>query len=330
MEILSLFCGCGGLDKGFEDAGFHTALAYDRRESGLESWRANRKKSNSKAFNRDISKLTINQLDKDYSAAFKPKGVIGGPPCQGFSVANRFGSKDDPRNRLVDKFFDIALKLHKRSPLNFIVMENVPTIAGIRGDNILDRQKKKLGSDFDVFYDVLDAQNYGVAQRRKRLFLVAINKKFKNSEKWTFPAPKKKIKKVKDVIAKLPEPIYFNKTLSKDDISFHPNHWCMTPKSSKFKTGELVEGYKEKRSFRTLSWDEPSYTASYGNREVHVHPNGHRRLSVLEAMLLQGFKKKYQLSGTLSDQITQVSEAVPPLLANAVSKSLMKHMQYEY
>ncbi len=100
----------------------------------------------------------------------------------------------------------------------------------------------------------------------------------------------------------------------------------MAPKSIKFQTGELVEGYKDKRSFRTLSWNEPSYTASYGNREVHVHPNGHRRLSVLEAMLIQGFKKNYKLSGSLSDQITQVSEAVPPPLAFAVSSQLKNHL----
>ncbi len=159
MEILSLFCGCGGLDRGFEDAGFHTALAYDRREPGLISWRANRRNKRSKALNRDISKLTVAQLDNDYGSMFKPKGVIGGPPCQGFSVANRYGSKDDPRNQLVDKFFNIALRLHKRSELDFIVMENVPAIAGVRGGGILDKQRKKLSKHFDVFDDILDAQN---------------------------------------------------------------------------------------------------------------------------------------------------------------------------
>ncbi|MBC6402618.1 MAG: DNA cytosine methyltransferase [Hyphomonadaceae bacterium] len=326
MEILSLFCGCGGLDRGFEDAGFHTALAYDRRESGLNSWRTNRKNKKSKALNRDISKLTITQLDKDYGSEFLPRGVIGGPPCQGFSIANRFGSKDDARNQLVDKFFNIALRLHKRSELDFILMENVPAIAGIRGGDILEKQKKKLSGHFDVHEEVLDAQDYGVAQRRRRLFLVAISTKIKNSGIWSFPEKQKEMKNVRDVIGSLPEPVFFNRSIEKGDIPFHPNHWCMTPKSPKFKSGELVEGYKDKRSFRTLSWDEPSYTASYGNREVHVHPNGHRRLSVLEAMLIQGFKKNYKLSGTLSDQITQVSEALPPPLAFAVSLKLRHHL----
>lgn len=323
MELLSLFCGCGGMDLGFEKAGFRTSLAYDRREPGLKSWQSNRKFG--KAVNRDIAKITLKQIDQDYGSEFTPIGVVGGPPCQGFSVANRYGSADDPRNKLVTKFFNVALSLHRRSPLAFIVMENVPAIQGVRGGGILEKQKAKLKRNgFSVYEDVLDAQNYGVAQRRRRLFLVAINKSLDNAENWQFPDVSKKIKTVRDVIAKLPEPIYFGRGLDPKSIPYHPNHWCMQPKSPKFTSGELKEGFVEKRSFKTLSWDQPSYTACYGNREVHIHPEGHRRLSVFEAMKIQGFNKSYKLVGTMSDQITQVSEAVPPPLAAKVAKELHK------
>ena len=72
----------------------------------------------------------------------------------------------------------------------------------------------------------------------------------------------------------------------------------------------------------TLQWDAPSLTVAYGHREVHIHPGCHRRLSVFEAMRLQGFPDDYELVGTLSAQITQVSEAVPPPLAEAVARAV--------
>lgn len=96
----------------------------------------------------------------------------------------------------------------------------------------------------------------------------------------------------------------------------------MTPKSSRFRNGQLVEGQVNGRAFRVLSWDRPSWTVAYGHREVHIHPHGHRRLSVYEAMLLQGFPKDYRLFGTLSDQIRLVSDAVPPPLASALAESI--------
>ena len=96
----------------------------------------------------------------------------------------------------------------------------------------------------------------------------------------------------------------------------------MKPKSQRFFDGSLAEGYSSARSFKTLAWNEPSITASYGHREVHVHPEGTRRLSVFEAMLLQGFPKQYVLEGTLSAQIDQVSEAVPPQLAHAIATTI--------
>jgi DNA (cytosine-5)-methyltransferase 1 len=97
----------------------------------------------------------------------------------------------------------------------------------------------------------------------------------------------------------------------------------MTPKSRNFHTpGALIPGTSRGRSFRTLDWEQPSPTVAYGNREVHVHPDGRRRLSVYEALLLQGFPTTYELQGSLSDQVTQVSEAVPPPLGPAIGESV--------
>jgi DNA (cytosine-5)-methyltransferase 1 len=121
------------------------------------------------------------------------------------------------------------------------------------------------------------------------------------------------------VIGELPEPMRFARGHSPSEFGLPANHWCMNPRSPKF-GADAASG--KGRSFRRLDWDKPSWTVAYGNREVHVHPNGKRRLSVYEAMLLQGFPTSYELRGTLSDQIRLVSDAVPPPLAQAIATSV--------
>ena len=321
--LLSLFSGCGGLDLGFEQAGFNVGLAYDIRPKSIASWNANRPR-NQVAQVRDINKLTIPILDTDHGSSFQPTGVIGGPPCQSFTNANTTRSRDDPRSRLVSKFVSLALKIHEqRNELDFIAMENVVELGRRDYKNILDRQVRRLKkAGFDVKVDILDACNYQVPQYRRRLFLLAINEKRFGRFAPNLFVGNKSIRTVQDAIGNLPEPIHFRDHIPGQEIPIHKNHWCMTPKSPKFFDGTLTPGYKAGRSFRTLRWDAPSPTVCYGHREVHVHPSGSRRLSVYEGMLLQGFPKDFVLEGTLSDQINQVSEAVPPPLARAVAETL--------
>jgi len=327
-NLLSMFCGCGGLDLGFEQAGFTTGLAYDRRPEAVSSWNRNRKVSAAKVA--DIRGLTLDKLDSDSGTEFRPIGVVGGPPCQGFSVANRSGSKDDPRNDLAKVFFNLALQLNARSPLDFIVMENVPTIQGLRGGGILEDLLLLLEQHgFDANYKVLDAVNFGVPQRRKRLFLVATQKNRFSRSGWCPPKPLEAVVTVRDAIEHFPEPRKFSRGSDPKDNPYHENHWCMVPKSSKFFDGTLREGFTDNRSFKTLWWDQPSYTASYGNREVHIHPSCARRLSVYEAMTIQGFPREFVLNGSMSSQITQVSEAVPPPLANAIANSILSSASFQ-
>ena len=318
--LLSLFCGCGGLDLGFEQQEFEVGTAYDLRSAAVRSH--NNARSTNRAFVRDVSKLTLDVLDADYGSLFAPNGVIGGPPCQSFSRGNASKSEDDPRRLMVARFFNVALLLHRRSKLDFIVMENVTEVAKADYGELLANEVRRLeAAGFSVNTGVYNSVDYGVPQDRRRLILVAINRN-KASKVWKAPTPKGAKQTVADAIAGLPEPIHFAKSLEEKAFPAHPNHWCMTPKSKKFFDGSLRAGRSTGRSFKTLSWNKPSYTVSYGHREVHVHPNCHRRLSVFEAMLLQGFPAEYVLTGTMSDQFSQVSEAVPPPLANAIAASL--------
>jgi DNA (cytosine-5)-methyltransferase 1 len=171
---------------------------------------------------------------------------------------------------------------------------------------------------FNVFRGELDASDFGVPQRRRRLFLVGLNRELYPRLEYEFPVGSGPKRNVADVLQDLPPPLFYSRSLSADKIPFHQNHWTMMPKSAKFAAGALATG----RSFKRLAWDAVSPTVAYGNREIHVHPDGSRRLSILEAMLLQGFGRENQLSGSLSSQVTQVSNAVPPPVAEAIALSI--------
>lgn len=324
--LLSLYSGCGGLDLGFEQAGFAIGLAYDQNRDAVASWNGNRP-GRSRAHVADLTRIHLSEMDRDFGGKFAPCGVIGGPPCQGFSRANHKRHRSDTRNMLLPRLFTIALRFHRnRAPLDFILVENVPELG--KGENaaILETEVRRLEANgFDVRPFILDAASYSVPQNRKRLFVLALPKAGGAMSHWIPPQGNGiKAKTVGDAIRGLPRPAQFRRGLRPEEIPHHPNHWYMRPRSRRFFDGSLVAGQWSGRSFKTLRWDAPSLTVAYGHREVHVHPEGRRRLSVFEAMRLQGFPDSYVLEGGLSSQIGQVSEAVPPPLARAVAESILQ------
>lgn len=326
--LLSLFSGCGGLDLGFERAGFEVGLAYDIRPDSISSWNRNRPGSLSGHL-ADLQSIHIADMDRHFGERFVPSGIIGGPPCQTFSQANRSASPSDPRSKLVRHFFSLALRFHRaRGPVDFILMENVPDLEKFQHGRLLEREVERLEDNgFAVFVFLIDAASHSVPQHRRRLFLLAFPKSLPAAMRWSPPDGNASRRTVEDAIHGLPAPVFFARGIDQSQIPVHQNHWCMVPKSHKFFDGSLIEGRTSTRSFKTLAWNKPSVTASYGHREVHVHPDGTRRLSVFEAMKIQGFPEDYVLEGTLSAQIDQVSEAVPPPLAEAVAVSIRSALQ---
>ena len=323
--LLSLFSGCGGLDLGFERAGFAIGLAYDIRPDAIASWNSNRPDTH-RAHITDLRTIRLKDMDRDHGAKFMPSGVIGGPPCQSFSPANRSCVADDPRSKLVRRFFSLALQFHRhRRPLDFILMENVPGLATADNGRLLAQEIARLqdhGLDAHTFF--LDAVCHSVPQHRYRLFVLALPQATLAMTRWSPPTGTDERKTVRDAIRDLQSPLHFTPGIDPNTIPVHPNHWCMRPKSHRFYNGSLLEGHSSDRSFKTLAWDKPSITVSYGHREVHIHPEGKRRLSVFEAMRLQGFPDEYVLTGSLSTQIDQVSEAVPPPLGQAIALSIQR------
>ena len=233
--LLSLYAGCGGLDLGFERAGFEIGLAYDIRPHSVASWNRNRPGC-PYGHIADLSTIHLCDMDRDHGSRFVPSGIIGGPPCQSFSRANHFRSDGDPRGKHVRHFLSIALRFHRnRSSLDFILMENVPDLAKAEGGRLLQRETARLeehGLRVHTFY--LDAVCHDVPQRRKRLFLLAVKEQECAFWGWSPPGGERTEKTVREAIGGLPQPALFRHGITKDEISVHPNHWCMTPKSPKF------------------------------------------------------------------------------------------------
>lgn len=319
-SVVSFFSGGGGLDLGFRNAGFETTIALDIEPAAVAT--LNHNFGPNAAVHCDVRRFDAGLVEQHagIQGGRVPVGVIGGPPCQGFSSSNVTLTPSDARNRLPSSYATAVAELNKTFSLDFFVFENVIGLLRDRHRRRLSNVIRALESaGFHVAQQELDAFSFGVAQKRRRLFLVGLNSTRFEASDFCFPAPRTATRTVRDAIGHLPEPTFFRRGITAKEISYHPNHWTMMPKSKRFKT----KSFSRWRSFRKLEWDEPSPTVAYGNREIHVHPSGTRRLSVLEAMLLQGFPETYRLMGNLSEQVTQVSNAVPPPLAMAIASQLL-------
>lgn len=324
-QIVSLFSGAGGMDLGFHQAGFELAVAIDGFSAAIDSYSYNFKSA--LAHVGDLNEIGPDGV-LDLVRKRVPKGgsigVIGGPPCQGFSRANISAETDDPRNSLPKLYLEIVKALQREYVVEFLVVENV---LGIRDKKHAATYAELVSgideSGFNVNEWVLSATDFGVAQRRSRVILVGMNKQR------GYAVPRVQSSQgaltVRDVIGHLAEPVLFSKGVDCSDFPEHVNHWTMRPKSHRF--SQVVRPSSKRRSFKCLDWHKPSPTIAFGNREIHVHPDGHRRISIYEAMLLQGFPKHFVLKGNLSQQVTQVSNAVPPPLAKGVAEAICRAME---
>ena len=333
LPVLSLFSGAGGLDHGFKKVGFHPILAFDINHAAIETYRRNH--PGTRAIQADLATLapaTIIDLWEESSEGKEPVGIIGGPPCQAFSASNVHQMKDDPRRRLLENYASILEAFATRYAIDFFVIENVPGLLRSNHRRHFEEFTRAVKTaNFEVISDVLNAGTYGVPQHRKRLIAVGVNRirhpctelKLLEGDYETPPS-------IEEAIRGLPEPAFCARGLESEDIPHHPNHVAMVPRSSRFIDGSLTAGSSKGLSFKVLSWDAPSYTVAYGHNEVHVHPDCHRRLSIYEAMLLQGFTHSYQLKGTFTEQVRLISDAVPPPFAKGIANIIAKALGYDW
>lgn len=306
LNVLDLFCGAGGLSTGFKQAGFNIILGVDNDEDALETFKLNH--SESKIICGDVSNITKKDI-KDVIGNIKIDIIIGGPPCQGFSMAGRRDPRDE-RNTMIEKYLNLVSKLNPK----LFVIENVKGLLSMKTkkgesviENIISLAEEK--GYFITIYP-LNAANFGVPQKRNRVFLIGCKKRdFK-----IFPVMQKEIP-VKRVLLekeKVPREYFYSKRLREG-----------------FKRREKINR-QLKRGFgwRFLDINEPSYTISAryykdgAEALVKYSENKIRKLTPEECAAIQSFPKDYKFASGKIKTYKQIGNAVPPKLGFAVAKSI--------
>lgn len=302
MNFLDLFSGAGGLSLGFLKAGFSPIMAIEKDPSACKTYTEN---IDENCLQDDLTEMTPRELDAT------PKIIIGGPPCQDFSVANYY-SRGGEKTNLVFVFLDWVKFFKPR----FFVMENVPGIKTV--DNIFQKlvtEYEKMG--YNVSYKECNSVDFGVPQKRKRVFLVgSLNKRY------SFPEVNRRTVSVEEAFYGLPK-------LSSGETSdiFHnhtaPDHTRkMVERFSEINQGESVyETWSEKIRLKS---DAPSPTLKAGKRaNFHfVHPYDDRGLTVRERARLQSFPDSFRFYGSITEQRKQVGNAVPPEMARIIAENI--------
>ncbi|MCB9359678.1 MAG: DNA (cytosine-5-)-methyltransferase [Flavobacteriales bacterium] len=323
LKYIDLFSGAGGFSLGFDNKGFQNVFSVDIEPSFCETYNHNFPSHN--LIQKDICNVTDAELKylKEYDEI---DVVIGGPPCQGFSIAGNIGRKfiEDPRNRLFKEFVRVVKVVEP----TYFVMENVARLYNHNKGNT----RKEIINDFEnlgykVECKILNSADYGVPQVRKRVIFIGT----KNSQKILFP--KKEIDKyitVKEALSSYPK-------LESGQESKIPNHIAMSHseqmlhKMSFVSDGgdrkEIPEQIRPKsgdvRKYIKYSSDKPSVTVTGDMRKI-FHYEQNRALTVRELAKLQSFPDDFVFKGTKISQQQQVGNSVPPKMAEAIASIIIK------
>lgn len=351
MNAIDLFAGCGGLSKGFMDAGFDIIVGVDNDQAALNTFQLNH--NGAVALNADLSKQETFDTIKSIAGKRSIDVVIAGPPCQGFSLTGP-RNFDDPRNKLYLAVIEIVRQYR---PKGFII-ENVPGMAVMYDGQIKDeilRRFTKMG--YNVECRILCAADYGVPQMRRRLIFMGVRKDIGSPE---FPAPthtEETYRTCRDAISDLPsrekelgkeEDVYTSQPLTEYQALMRKNSTVLhnhvatahkqfvkdiiaqVPEGGNWR--DLPPGVGESRRFHE-AWtryhgDKPSKTIDTGHRN-HFHYEYNRVPTIRENARLQSFPDDFVFTGTKTQQNRQVGNAVPPLLGYALGKALLKTITNE-
>ena len=329
MNIISLFSGCGGLDLGFEKAGFEISVANEFDKSIWDTFEANHPKT--KLIKGDIRNIKEEDFPDNID------GIIGGPPCQSWSEAGSLRGIDDARGQL---FYEYIRILKDKQP-KFFLAENVSGM-------LADRHSKAVKNIVSMFeecgYDVsitlVNAKDYGVAQERKRVFYIGFRKDLK--VKFDFPkgSTQEDSKKImlRDIIWDLQDTAVPSANKNKHNPEAINNN--------EYFTGSYSPIYMSRN--RVKSWDEQAFTVQASGRQCQLHPQapkmirvGHndcrfvegqehlyRRMTVREVARVQGFPDEFQFIYTsLDDAYKMIGNAVPVNLAYEIALAIKKILQ---
>jgi DNA (cytosine-5)-methyltransferase 1 len=308
MKIVSLFSGAGGMDLGLKISGHDIIWANDVFEDAVKTYEANLGRHITQVDICDVKSQDIPECDV----------VVGGFPCQGFSVANWGRTVSDPRNQL---YREMVRVVRDKKP-RFFICENVKGLASLGGGQVLAKIIEDFEAlDYKVKYKVVNAADYGVPQSRMRLIIFGTHKEEKAHVEFppvpthANPAIAEQVnlpmwKSVGEALAHFPEP---------SAIGEVPNHQC-----SKYKlrfNGHLGHRFIEPQK------PAPTVTArgdDKGGVVVLHHPSNKRRMTAREMAAVQSFPDNFVFIGTKTSAYRQIANAVPVLLGKAIGDMLAK------
>ena len=341
-NVIDLFCGAGGLSYGFEKAGFNILLGIDNDAQSLVTFEANH--SGAKSICGDISKVSY---DKDIRPIIKDKRIdviIGGPPCQGFSLSGP-RNFDDPRNKLYLSYIRLVKEIKPRA----FVIENVPGLIALFGGEVKNNIFKRFNSlGYNIDCKILCAADFGVPQNRRRVVFVGTKKGEKGfvypEKTGEFVTCEMALSDLPPLVSELGEEIqsYYTKPnngyqrLMRNNSKHVFNHVAashsekvqhiisLVPDGGNYK--DLPPRFRNTRNFH-VAWtrfasQKPAPTIDTGHRH-HFHYKYNRVPTVRECARIQSFPDSFIFTGNKTQQFKQVGNAVPPLMAKKLAEQLL-------
>ncbi|MED4342845.1 DNA (cytosine-5-)-methyltransferase [Bacillus licheniformis] len=314
FSAISLFAGAGGLDTGLEMAGFEVIWANEIDKDACETYIANHP-------NTYVERGDVRNVKQFPKADL----VVGGYPCQGFSLAgNRLMT--DERNFLYREY----VRCLRQSKPKFFIAENVKGLLTMAGGQIIEAMIQDFKNEgYNVTHHLVNAKDYGVPQDRERVFIIGVREDI-------------------DFKYELPHPTHG------EGLDRIRPYVTLREAIGHLKPSEIGEVYESGFSSRFLSrnrkrgWNEVSFTIQASGRHAPLHPSGepmikkgtdewilpetseHRRLSARECALIQTFPADYIWKGSLGSIYKQIGNAVPCLLAKAISKPIANYLKEYY
>ena len=318
LNVIDLFCGCGGMSKGLTDAGLNVIAGIDIWDKAVESYNKN---YHHKAYCADLTQLPPEKFNELYNKENKTVDIlVGGPPCQSFSIAGK-RDKNDPRNAL---FMEYVKYLDYFKPKAFI-MENVIGMLSKKtasGENVIDIIMEQLNKNYNCIINKLYASDYEVPQNRRRTIIIGIRKDLNILPK----EPEPIIKSIQDRI-----PVK-NILIPKEDVD---KKYYLSEKALAGIANKKIVNKEKGFGFgaQILDFDKPAYTiparywkdgydalVKYNEKEI-------RRLTIMELKRIQSFPDNYIINGSNKDIIMQIGNAVACKFAYYLGKYIINTLQ---
>lgn len=341
-KCIDSFSGAGGLCLGLIEAGFDVLYSFDIDSKAIATINSNQAYfKGHKAEVRNIYDVNPQELLSSLNLQSGELDLLaGGPPCQGFSV-QRIGADTDERNHLVEEYIGKVIAIRPK----MFILENVPGIEGKRGHDILHNALDKVEeTGYFIHEKTLDAQEFGVPQRRRRVVIVGERKDHK-VPLFEYPQPSESRITVRDAIGSLPEPPVDGK--EHPDVSLHRRDRLSAKNIARLqalKPGQgrdflppelLADCHKvssnvigHRNVYGRMPWDDvsPTITARFDSftRGMFGHPEQDRSISLREGAMLQTFPVDFMFVGNKVDIARQIGNAVPVKMAKAIGLQIVK------